>query len=86
MIIFGAIDFARATARMASFLGFHVTVCDARPLFATESRFPEADEVVVIWPHKYLEAEHEAGRLDERTAICVLTHDPKFDVPVLEVA
>ena len=84
MIIFGAIDFARATARIGSFLGFHVTICDARPLFATESRFPEADEVVVRWPHKYLES--EAGRLDDRTVVCVLTHDPKFDVPVLEVA
>lgn len=86
LIIFGAIDFARATARIGRFLGFHVTVCDARTLFATESRFPEADEVVVLWPHKYLEAEHEAGRLDDRTVVCVLTHDPKFDVPVLEVA
>jgi xanthine dehydrogenase accessory factor len=53
---------------------------------ATESRFPEADEVVVLWPSKYLEAEADAGRIDERTVICVLTHDPKFDVPVLEVA
>jgi xanthine dehydrogenase accessory factor len=63
-----------------------VTVCDARPVFATATRFPEADEVVVQWPHKYLTAERDAGRIDARTVICVLTHDPKFDVPLLEVA
>jgi xanthine dehydrogenase accessory factor len=55
-------------------------------VFATNSRFPAADEVVVQWPHKYLKAEAEAGRIDRRTALCVLTHDPKFDVPLLEVA
>ncbi|MGI8577451.1 MAG: XdhC family protein [Nocardioidaceae bacterium] len=86
MLVFGAIDFAAAVARVGSFLGYHVTVCDARPVFATASRFPEADEVVVTWPHRYLTAESEAGRIDSRTVICVLTHDPKFDVPVLEVA
>jgi xanthine dehydrogenase accessory factor len=86
MIVFGAIDFAAAVAKMGSFLGYRVTVCDARPVFATASRFPGANEVVVDWPHRYLAAEAEAGRIDARTAICVLTHDPKFDVPVLEVA
>lgn len=86
MLVFGAIDFAAAVARVGSFLGYHVTVCDARPVFATNSRFPEADEVVVEWPHRYLEAEAEAGRVDGRTVITVLTHDPKFDVPLLEVA
>jgi xanthine dehydrogenase accessory factor len=86
MLVFGAIDFAAAVARVGSFLGYHVTVCDARPVFATRSRFPEADEVVVDWPHRYLAAEAEAGRIDERTVITVLTHDPKFDVPLLEVA
>ncbi|MEP6665418.1 MAG: XdhC/CoxI family protein [Nocardioidaceae bacterium] len=86
MLVFGAIDFAAAVARVGSFLGYHVTVCDARPVFATASRFPEADEVVVKWPHKYLAEEVEAGRIDGRTVMCVLTHDPKFDVPVLEVA
>jgi xanthine dehydrogenase accessory factor len=60
-----------------------VTVCDARPVFATKSRFPDAHEVVVNWPHRYLKAEAEAGRIDQRTVITVLTHDPKFDVPVL---
>jgi xanthine dehydrogenase accessory factor len=86
MLVFGAIDFAAAVARVGSFLGFHVTVCDARPVFATASRFPEADEVVVKWPHKFLAEERDAGRIDERTVVCVLTHDPKFDVPLLEVA
>ncbi len=86
MLVFGAIDFAAAVARVGSFLGYHVTVCDARPVFATTSRFPEADEVVVEWPHRYLGAEQEAGRIDQRTVLAVLTHDPKFDVPLLEVA
>jgi xanthine dehydrogenase accessory factor len=86
MIVFGAIDFAAAVARIGGFLGYRVTVCDARPVFATASRFPGANEVVVEWPHRYLAAEASAGRIDRRTVICVLTHDPKFDVPVLEVA
>jgi xanthine dehydrogenase accessory factor len=86
LLVFGAIDFAAAMARMGAFLGFQVTVCDARPVFATASRFPYADDVVVDWPHRYLKSEAEAGRIDRRTAITVLTHDPKFDVPLLEVA
>lgn len=86
LLVFGAIDFAAAVARVGAFLGYHVTVCDARPVFATASRFPEADEVVVAWPHRYLADEAAGGCVDERTAICVLTHDPKFDVPLLEVA
>lgn len=86
MIVFGAIDFAAALAQAGSFLGYRVTVCDARPAFATAARLPGADEVVVEWPHRYLKAEAEAGRIDGRTVICVLTHDHKFDVPLLEVA
>jgi xanthine dehydrogenase accessory factor len=86
LLVFGAIDFAAAVARVGGFLGYQVTVCDARPVFATTSRFPDAHEVVVDWPHRYLEAEQTAGRLDGRTVITVLTHDPKFDVPLLEVA
>jgi xanthine/CO dehydrogenase XdhC/CoxF family maturation factor len=82
LLVFGAIDFAAAVARVGKFLGYHVTVCDARPVFATAKRFPDADEVVVKWPHKFL----DEAEVDERTAICVLTHDPKFDVPLLEVA
>ncbi|WP_433292646.1 XdhC family protein [Actinoplanes sp. CA-030573] len=82
MIIFGAIDFAGAVARIGRFLGYRVTVCDARPVFATRKRIPSADELVVQWPHRYL----ESTTVDERTVLCVLTHDPKFDVPLLEVA
>src|SRR5215218_2082217 len=82
MLVFGAIDFAAAVARVGKFLGYRVTVCDARPVFATAKRFPEADEVVVEWPHRYL----QSTTVDARTVICVLTHDPKFDVPLLEVA
>ncbi|MEU2105903.1 XdhC/CoxI family protein [Nocardia sp. NPDC019255] len=86
MLVFGAIDFAAAVARQGSFLGYRVTVCDARPIFATSARFPTADEVVVDWPHRYLAAQIAQGAVDARTAVCVLTHDPKFDVPLLEVA
>ena len=86
MLVFGAIDFAAAVARTGVFLGYRVTVCDARPVFATATRFPDAHEVIVDWPHRYLRGEVEAGRIDGRTVICVLTHDPKFDVPLLEVA
>ena len=86
MLVFGAIDFAAALARLGSFLGYRVTVCDAREVFTTPARFPGADEVVVEWPHRYLAGQVEAGLVDERTVICVLTHDPKFDVPLLEVA
>jgi xanthine dehydrogenase accessory factor len=86
MMVFGAIDFAAAVTRAGKFLGYHVTVCDARPVFATAKRFKEADEVVVEWPHRYLENQLAAGAVDGRTVICVLTHDPKFDVPVLKLA
>jgi xanthine dehydrogenase accessory factor len=86
MIVFGAIDFAAAVARIGAFVGYRVTVCDARPVFATKRRFPDAHEVIVAWPHRYLQAESDADRIDERTVVCVLTHDPKFDAPVLEIA
>lgn len=82
MLIFGAIDYAAAVARIGDFLGYRVTVCDARPVFATPKRFPAGVEVVVDWPHRYL----HGTDTDERTVICVLTHDPKFDVPLLEEA
>lgn len=82
MIVFGAIDFASALVRVGKFLGYHVTVCDARPVFATAARFPEADEIVIDWPHRYL----AATEVDARTVLCVLTHDAKFDVPLLELA
>ncbi|MGC4880490.1 XdhC family protein [Micromonospora sp. DT43] len=86
MIVFGAIDFAAAVARIGAFLGYRVTVCDARAVFATGRRFPDAHEVVVQWPHRYLRSEVDAGRVDARTVVCVLTHDPKFDVPLLALA
>ncbi|MFC4329425.1 XdhC family protein [Streptomyces andamanensis] len=82
MIVFGAIDFASALVRIGRFLGYRVTVCDARPVFATRARFPEADEIVVEWPHRYL----ADTQVDGRTVLCVLTHDAKFDVPLLELA
>ena len=82
MYIFGAIDFSAALCRVGKVLGFRVTVCDAREIFATPRRFPDADEVVVDWPHRWLASQP----VDRRTVICVLTHDPKFDVPALEVA
>ena len=79
LIVFGAVDYAAAVATVGRFLGFRVTICDARAAFATAARFPDADEVIVDWPHRYL-----AGlELDDRSAVCVLTHDPKFDVPAI---
>ncbi|CBG67645.1 MULTISPECIES: XdhC family protein [Streptomyces] len=82
MLVFGAVDFAAALSRAGHALGYRVTVCDARPVFATAARFPEADEVVADWPHRYL----EGTEVDARTAICVLTHDAKFDIPLLRLA
>jgi xanthine dehydrogenase accessory factor len=86
MLVFGGTDFAGALTRVGAFLGYRVVLCDARPTFATARRFPEAAEVVCAWPHRYLEAEVAAGRVDARTVVAVLTHDPKFDVPLLQVA
>ncbi len=81
MLIFGAVDFTAALSRVAKVLGYVVTVCDARPVFATTQRFPHADHVVVDWPHRLLEK--VGDDLGPRDAICVLTHDPKFDVPAV---
>ncbi len=81
MVIFGAVDFTRALVRVANVLGFRVTVCDARPVFATRTRFPDADEVVVDWPHRYLA--RAGAQLGPADAVCVLTHDAKFDVPAI---
>jgi xanthine dehydrogenase accessory factor len=84
MVIFGAVDFTAALVRTAKVLGYRVTVCDARPVFATTQRFPMADEVVVDWPDRHLA---EVGRsLGPRDAVCVLTHDHKFDVPAIKAA
>jgi len=81
MVIFGAVDFTSALARVAKELGYHVLVCDAREVFATKRRFPMADEVLVSWPAPLL-AERGA-QLTQRDAVCILTHDPKFDVPAV---
>lgn len=82
MLLFGAVDVAAALAELGAVLKYRVTVCDARPVFATRARFPEPAEVVVDWPHRYL----ATADVDARTVICVLTHDPKFDLPLLERA
>ncbi|HWT04831.1 MAG TPA: XdhC/CoxI family protein [Xanthomonadales bacterium] len=82
MYVFGAIDFSRAMARIGKYLGYTVTVVDARPVFATKARVPDADEVVVAWPDEFL----EKAPVDKRTALVILTHDVKFDIPLLRVA
>jgi xanthine dehydrogenase accessory factor len=82
MYVFGAIDFAAAVARIGKMLGYRVTVCDPREKFATRARFPDADEIIVEWPDDFLARAY----VDKRTVICALTHDPKFDVPLLKAA
>ena len=82
MYVFGAVDHAAAVARIGRFLGYRVTVCDARARFVTAERFPDVDELVVDWPDRFL----AGAPVDERSAIVVLTHDHKFDVPLLQVA
>ena len=82
MYVFGAVDHAGAIGRVGKFLGYRVTICDARARFATRERFPDVDDVVVQWPDEFL----RGAPVDERTAICVLTHDHKFDIPLLKVA
>ena len=84
MWIFGAVDFTAALARVAKVLGYRVTVCDAREVFATRRRFPMADEVKVTWPTPVFD-EH-GSELGPRDAVCILTHDPKFDVPAVQGA
>ena len=86
MLVFGANDFGAALVPAAKLLGYRVTLVDARPAFASQARFACADEVVADWPHRYLAAEAASGRLDQRSVACVLTHDPKFDIPLLETA
>jgi xanthine dehydrogenase accessory factor len=82
MYVFGAVDHAAAVASVGRFLGYRVTVCDARAKFVTEERFPDVDELVVEWPDRFL----ARAPVDERTVVCVLTHDHKFDIPLLKVA
>ncbi|CAN7494093.1 XdhC family protein [Arthrobacter sp. LjRoot78] len=86
LLIFGANDFGAALLPAAQLLGYYVTLCDARPAFASQSRFAGAEQVVTAWPHRYLAGEAAAGRIDARTVACVLTHDPKFDIPLLQTA
>ncbi|WP_442544717.1 XdhC family protein [Arthrobacter sp. KN11-1C] len=86
MLIFGANDFGAALLPAGKLLGYEVTLCDARPAFSSQGRFLAADRLVTDWPHRYLAAEAAAGRIDSRTVVCVLTHDPKFDIPLLETA
>jgi xanthine dehydrogenase accessory factor len=86
MLVFGANDFGAALVPAAKLLGYRVTLVDARPAFTAQARFAPADDVVTAWPHRYLAAEAAAGRLDQRTVVCVLSHDPKFDIPLLETA
>ncbi len=84
MWVFGAVDFTAALAKVAKVLGYRVTVCDAREIFATRRRFPMADEVIVSWPMALFERRGES--LGPRDAVCILTHDPKFDVPAVQGA
>ena len=84
MVIFGAVDFTSALARVAKVLGYRITVCDAREVFATARRFPMADDIMVAWPDAVF-AKHGAS-LSSRDAVCILTHDPKFDVPAIQGA
>jgi xanthine dehydrogenase accessory factor len=84
MWIFGAVDFTAALAKVAKVLGYHVVVCDAREVFATRRRFPMADEVLVSWPGPLFD--ERGHQLGPRDAVCILTHDPKFDVPAVQGA
>jgi xanthine dehydrogenase accessory factor len=81
MLLFGAVDFTAALVRVARVLGYRTTVCDARPVFATQARFPFADEVLVSWPNRLLD--DIGSSLTKADAVCILTHDPKFDVPAI---
>ncbi|WP_434615970.1 XdhC family protein [Arthrobacter sp. A5] len=85
-LLFGANDFGAALLPVAQLLGYRVTLCDARPAFSGQPRFDRADEVVTSWPDRYLRTEAAAGRVDGRSVICVLTHDPKFEIPLLTAA
>ncbi len=82
MFIFGAVDFSRAMAKLGKYLGYRVTVVDARPVFATRARIPDADDLVVAWPDEFL----AGARVNAATAIIILTHDAKFDIPILQIA
>ncbi len=82
LLVFGGVHIAMALVRMARPLGFRTIVADGREGFLTRERFPDADELLLGWP---AEVFAQAG-LDPATCVCVLTHDPKFDEPALELA
>ncbi|MGL3805399.1 XdhC family protein [Paeniglutamicibacter sp. R2-26] len=86
LVVFGANTFAEELLKLAPMLGYRSTLCDARAAFTLQPRFNTADQVSTLWPHEYLAGEIAAGRIDARTVLCVLTHDPKFDVPLLSLA
>lgn len=87
MVVCGANDFSAALLPAAKLLGYRMTLIDARPAFAAQARWANtADEVITDWPHRYLATEAAAGRLNRRTVLCVLSHDPKFDLPLLKTA
>ena len=81
LLIVGAVDFTAALVKIGKVLGYRITVCDAREIFATKQRFPLADEVVAEWPNKLIQ--RLANELGPRDAVCILTHDAKFDVPAI---
>ena len=86
MIVFGANTFAEELLKLSAMLGYQGTLCDPRAAFTLQPRFNTADEISTLWPHEYLAGEIAAGRIDSRTVLCILTHDPKFDIPLLTLA
>ncbi|TNM64269.1 XdhC family protein [Streptomyces sp. NP160] len=86
LVVAGAGLAAEALAAQARLLGMRTTVVDAREAFATAQRVPSADEVVLDWPHRWLQAQADAGLVGLGTSLVVLTHDAKFDLPLLELA
>ncbi len=82
LFVYGAVDTAEAVCRTAKLLGWRTVVADARASFATRERIPSADELLVAWPEEAL----AQVPLDADTAVLVLTHDDKFDLPLLDAA
>jgi xanthine dehydrogenase accessory factor len=82
LLVYGAVDTAEAVARAAKLLGWTTIVADARARFATKERIPSADDLLVDWPEETI----ARVRPDLGTAILVLTHDDKFDIPMLRAA
>ena len=82
LLVFGAVDTAEALCRAAKAIGWRTIVADARGKFATRERIPSADELVVAWPDEVL----AQVQPDHATAVVVLTHDDRFDLPALQGA